>query len=376
MDKANKCTNCGGGLHYSPATNSLICEYCATTFEVDSIATTNEKVPYSSNVSLKETTVSQYHCNSCGSNLNMYKNEVIKRCPNCGSMDLAITNNITYIPDAIVPFEITKEKATQNFYEWIKKRKFAPNNLKKLAKLGKLSGFYTPIWNFDCVTDTTYSGVGIDEHTSGDRKYTTSTNFSGRISNKYKNILISANKQISNITLSKLGDYGLDKLKVYNIEYLCGFIGSDTDFDIHQCYREFNNFVRDAEYRAAKRERSGEFDRISSFKASTQIYEPKFNYIYLPVWANYYTYKDKKYSCYINGFTGKVTGTSPKSAGKIFATVIGVLLAVVIAAVGIYHFVKEDSSLNPPPSNEITYSEEGIDTDLDFDFPEFQSYSL
>ena len=46
------------------------------------------------------------------------------------------------------------------------------------------------------------------------------------------------------------------------------------------------------------------------------------------MWVNAYMYKDKSYVCYINGQTGKASGTAPKSFWKIFFTVLGVIAAV------------------------------------------------
>lgn len=375
MEQSNKCPNCGSTLAYDPSTNSLSCEYCVSKFKVDSTTATNSKKDYTASIQLEETTVAQYHCNSCLSNLNIYKDTPVKRCPNCSSTDLSKTNNISYTPDAIVPFKITKEQATANFYDWIKHKRFAPNNLKKLAKLGKVSGFYTPIWNFDCLTSTIYSGVGVDEETDRNgHTHTSKHPFSGRISSKYTDILISANKQVSNVTLSALGDWGLSNLKVYNLEYLCGFIGTDTDFDVHASYRDFVNYINSAEARKARREKSTQYDRIEHFKSETNIYKPKFNYIYLPIYANYYTYKDKKYTCYINGYSGKASGNAPKSAWKILGMILTILLVVAVVGIGIYMFVEgtAPSGINPAPPSDFPIPRI---TEPD-GFPDIQNFSL
>lgn len=375
MEKANKCPNCGSTLEYDPKTNSLSCIYCNSKFQVDSISASNTKIDYTTTIKLQETTVEQFHCNSCLSNLNIHKDTVVKRCPNCGSPDLVKTNNISYTPDAIVPFKLTKEQATANFYDWIKHRKFAPNNLKKLAKLGKVSGFYTPIWNFDCLTSTIYSGVGVNEDTDREgRTHTSKHSFSGRLSNRYTDVLISANKQVSNVTLSALGNWGLSDLKVYNIEYLCGFVGTDTDFDVHASYRDFTNYINSAEEKKARREKSTQYDRLENFHCETNIYKPKFNYIYLPMYANYYTYKDKKYTCYVNGYSGKVTGNAPKSGWKIFSTIFIILCVIGLIGAGIYLFVNGASgSVNPTLPSDFP-----IPRDLNppSGFPEIQNFSL
>lgn len=326
-----KCKNCGNILSYNPNNESLTCDYCESIVPINDEAQLNTKKDYNSSVKFDETVINQFHCISCGSNLSAVKDSNVKRCPNCGSTELKLTNNISYVPDGIIPFKISKERATANFYEWIKKRKFAPNDLKKLAKLGKLSGLYTPVWNFDCKTHSTYKGIGVDEEKDSDGNVsTTSYHFSGELNNSYTDIMMSANKNISNVTLNSLGNFGLNNLKVYNPVYLCGFIGSDIDFDIHTSYKNFETFVKNSDASKAKSIYSTRYDKIENFSCNTTIYSPKYNYIYLPIWTNFYTYKDKKYTCYVNGYSGKVYGKSPKSFWKIFFLCLGIGLSVAI----------------------------------------------
>ncbi len=328
--KDNKCPSCGGRLQYNPNTLSLSCEYCGGTYKIDEMPTLNLKKDYTPNVTFREVNKSQYLCESCGSHINFDGTQDIKRCPNCGSISLQKTSFVSYEPDGIVPFSIGKDKAKTLFYEWIKKRKFAPRDLKKMAKMGKLTGFYTPVWNFDGNTITSYSGYGVDVHRDREgHSHTSRTPISGEQRTDYQNILFSANTNVDMKTIQKLGDWGLLALKVYSLDYLCGFIGTDVNIDIHNSYQSFTGFVKSGdEYRI--RRRYMRYDRLEGLKCHTTIYNPKFNYIYLPLWVNYYTYKDKKYSCYINGYSGAVTGSAPKSFWKIFLLVSGIVLGAIL----------------------------------------------
>jgi hypothetical protein len=55
----------------------------------------------------------------------------------------------------------------------------------------------------------------------------------------------------------------------------------------------------------------------------------------LPIWVTYYKYKDKKYDCYINGYSGLVVGKHPKSFWKILGAVAGFLAVAGAIALGI-----------------------------------------
>ena len=57
----------------------------------------------------------------------------------------------------------------------------------------------------------------------------------------------------------------------------------------------------------------------------------------LPVWKYIYTYKDKEYPFYVNGQTGKIVGTAPISAKKVwvYAGTIWACLAAILAMVNV-----------------------------------------
>jgi len=64
-----------------------------------------------------------------------------------------------FSPQALLPFDITREEAHQAYERWIKGRWFAPSKLKKHAReeFG-LNGIYIPYWTYDSDTKTAYSG--------------------------------------------------------------------------------------------------------------------------------------------------------------------------------------------------------------------------
>ena len=74
------------------------------------------------------------------------------------------------------------------------------------------------------------------------------------------------------------------------------------------------------------------FDTIESFNIGLSVKSSTFNYLYVPIWANHYTYNGKTYHCYINGQTGQATGKSPKSFWKILSTVLGIAAGIGVFA--------------------------------------------
>ena len=69
-------------------------------------------------------------------------------------------------PAALLPFKIDRNHATELFREWIKGLWFAPDALKRMARLdGRLQGLYAPYWTYDADTVSTYTGQRGDNYT-------------------------------------------------------------------------------------------------------------------------------------------------------------------------------------------------------------------
>ena len=332
-----KCPNCGGKIAYNPATQELHCDHCGSMIIIKAALQNNEKHIYSQKSALKEQKTNVYHCNSCNSNLVISGDSSVSRCPNCGSKDLSPQNKSFFTPDAILPFSITKEKAVEIFQQFISKGAFLPNDLSKMAQLGKLSGTYIPVYVYDTKTSTTYSGTGVDHKEDSDgNSYNSYTHFSGTLQNDYRNVFISGNNSFETATIQKLVPWDLGALRVYDDAYLFGFIASDVNIGLHQSYLNFKSRINELELQDIKHKHR--HDEYRDMRILTSFIEPKYNYISLPVYANYYTYKDQKYKIYINGSTGKIIGRKPRSWRKILGLVFGILggiAAVVGLALGL-----------------------------------------
>ena len=124
-----------------------------------------------------------------------------------------------------------------------------------------------------------------------------------------------------------MGGYDNAGIIPYSNEYLLGLSGVGTDLSVQQSFEMATEEISEAEQRQIKSRLNLRYDDVDFFRANTQISNVDCGYLYVPVWANHYTYKNKDYHCYINGQTGKVHGTTPKSFWKIFGLVLGVIAA-------------------------------------------------
>ncbi len=337
----NKCPNCSGELLYDPTSKELKCVQCSSIIDIPEQDALLPKKPYSQHSTIETSSIqyTQYKCSTCGKRHIAPVSKDVLYCPSCGAATLDKAMGVEYVPDGIIPFMINKEQALLCFKDWLKRRKFAPNNLKKKAKSQTLQGIYSPLYNFDADTFTQYSGVGITEHTDSEGRTRTSRHpFSGSRAIRYDDFAESANSMVPSDVLRDVANYDFNKIYVYRTEFLYGWIASEVEVNLHEaCTRARNNMASDIRDRI---KRSLHYDRIENFVCNTTFSNLMYKYLYVPVWINTYKYKEKVYNCYINGVTGKVSGKAPKSFWKIFFTVIGVIAAVA----GIFFFAYYSNS--------------------------------
>lgn len=324
---SNKCPSCGSELSYNTQSQTLKCRHCDTSLPISIKAIANTKKLYAEDINLQPEKLStfQYKCKSCGNTHSIVSEVGLKRCPSCGSSNISKKIDISIRPDGIIPFRISHDQAALIFKHWIKKRPFAPNDLKKLAKNKKLSASYYPAWNFDYDSTVVYSGVGIKTHSDMDGDtYTTSHPFNESIEIEVNNFFESANTKISGSLFRELGEFGLGELKEFQPELTFGWAAATNDNDIHASYKEFTKNAHAMHERKIKKDLNLRFSSVLDLRVTSYFKKVLFSYIYLPLWANHYTYKEKDYHCYINGYNGKAVGKSPKSAVKILLLVLGI----------------------------------------------------
>ena len=351
MEKlTSKCESCGYSMVFDPDKQMLLCSHCGGAKQIVSeVLQPKREYTSTSQLSKNENAATVLECDSCGAKTNIDEKRASGVCPYCGSSSLhKLEQTLDFVPDAIVPFHISKDKARESYKNWIKTRKFVPNKLKSSAKINKMEGYYFPCWNFDFNVDTTYSGIGVERHTRTVRRrgpngtmitdhetYYTRHPFSGRREDAFIDEATVASGHINGVEMEKLGRFGINgNLKTYNTAYLLGFLSSEFTIDLHNGLNMAKHSAEREVEQRAKREHH--YDSYENFKMDNTYSNIKWQYIYLPVWICNFKYQKKDYRFLVNGFTGHVTGKVPRSGWKIFGLVVGILAAVGLVAFAVY----------------------------------------
>ncbi|MCL1901229.1 MAG: hypothetical protein FWG51_02390 [Firmicutes bacterium] len=344
-----KCQSCGANMRFSIKNNALKCSHCGA---VQQIENSDEKVVRRDmsheilNQFSKWDDSMVFGCSNCGAKVDLDKKEIVKNCPFCGSPNILKTDELVGIkPDSIVPFTITKQTAAERFKKWIGSKFFAPKKCKKNANVNNINGLYFPTWSFSADTQNYYDGVLGEDYTvtvkdsNGNEHTETHTRWfkvSGNIETAYRDYLVPSGKLLPKSVITALGTYPINTAKAYKQEYLVGRSAEHYSRDIKICFGEFERHIySDLCLRIKRLYRA---DHVKSMSINTTYNKKQFNYILLPVYTANFQYNNKNYNFYINGTSGKITGSYPKSGRKIFFTVFAIVAAVA-AVVGIIAIV-------------------------------------
>lgn len=346
-----KCPSCGANTAFDPAQQILKCAHCGSTVDFNRSEKAQElAIEQMMTQSAKwDNETHAYRCDNCGAKQLLARNEIAKECTYCGATNIVETKELSGIkPNAVVPFKITHEKASENYLAWIKKKFFAPKVFKQNALPEDMKGIYNPGFTFDANTVSKYEGT-LGKHyyktvkgPDGKPRQVRETRYfrvSGVYNDMFDDILIQASNRIDQKTLDQLAPFNTNQSKLYSESFLAGFAANANDKEGMACWGEARRII-DSQVRS-RILRKYTYDVVQSFSVSTQCSNVKYKYIMLPLYVGKCSWKQKLYNFFVNGFSGKVTGKAPVSGAKVTITaVIGTILFAGIAGL-VYYFMSK-----------------------------------
>jgi len=237
-----KCPGCGADLLFEPKNGALTCPFCDHQERIPESKDEIVERSYEKYLKLRPDQLQalapntlEVACTSCGAQVIFTPPQVAGRCGFCGAPIVAQPKSADPIlcPEAVLPFRLQKEVASDQIQKWISSRWLAPNDLKRFAVPGAISGMYVPFWTYDTYTTSHYSGERGDYYY--ETEYYTETDsegnthqrsrqvqrtrwqyVSGSVSRWFDDILITGTKSIRKDHLEQLEPWDLSELKVYD----------------------------------------------------------------------------------------------------------------------------------------------------------------
>lgn len=355
-----KCPSCGAKLSYSPG-QKMVCDYCGYEEAVkDTAPAAGSRTPDAQNgavgggrgrlqpnrkgvhkgqvvieipLQLAEENANydwgtekvNIKCQSCGAYITCDPTQISETCPYCeANLVTAEQNDKAMAPQGICPFNIDEKKARKAHEQWLDDLWFAPNDVKKKAVGGKLTGIYAPYWSFDAECFCTYKG----EYSRGSGKHKSWYRCQGSFNHFFDDYLLQASNKEHADLIHEVEPFETTHCKPYNPQYVAGFsserysIGVKEGWEMAQT-NIFNQDINDIIRQDIKKYHPGSDTRVSSKQLTFN--DVSFKYLLLPLWLSTYRYNGKVYHFIVNGQTGKVAGDRPYSFWKIFFLVLFIL---------------------------------------------------
>ena len=352
------CQGCGADQVFDPATGMMKCPNCGRTEAVNippgtSVAEESFEAAMRNDPSVVEKlsdTALQVTCTGCGGIIEFQPPQVAGSCPFCAAQIVAqpVAADARIAPKGVLPFHITKQVATGSIKSWVSSRWFAPSALSKLATQDNLRGIYIPFWTYDADTLSDYTGMrgehyyvtewvtetdadGNERQVSQQVQRTNWYPASGRVSNSFDDVLITATKAVNRDRLNDLQPWDLAEIKPYEPAFLSGFEAQRYQVPLDQGLNEAKEVMKREIQSSVAHAIGGDEQRVDGIQ--TSYMNITFKHILLPVWIGAYRFQGKVFQVVVNARTGGVKGERPYSGGKIFLLVAAIILFIVIIAI-------------------------------------------
>jgi len=346
------CIQCGAKVEFAPGTDSLECPYCGHRTAIPASTDGIEERDFGAalaglgqDAELED--VQSVSCGSCAASVEPPVSAEAFPCPYCGSsiVTTAVSQRLIK-PRAVLPFKIARDRATDLFRAWIKKLWFAPDALRKLARLeDRLQGLYAPYWTYDADTVSRYTGQRGDNYTVTRTRTVTRNGkrvteryqateirwrpASGTVARDFDDMLVVGSKSLPRDLAEELEPWDLGNLVSYADEYLSGFIAERYQIDLREGWTRAAERMEEVIRGDVRRDIGGDHQRIHSL--DTQHSDLTYKHVLLPLWICSYRYKSKVYRFLVNARTGEVQGQRPWSWVKItLAALVAGAIAFVI----------------------------------------------
>jgi DNA-directed RNA polymerase subunit RPC12/RpoP len=346
------CEECGADLEFNIGSQTLKCPYCGhqKSLNLDADAKIEEQDLDSMLQRMKdrreqdqsdEEGTKEVRCQSCGGNVEFVGTLTSTACPYCGSpiQRENVHTATKRIPvDGVLPFFIERERAHQQFREWVGSRWFAPTAFVQQGAEGKFNGVYVPYWTFDTLTFNVYSGqrgdaywvtVGSGKDERRERRVRWSF-ASGNFQRFFDDVTVLAARGLNHNLVNALDPWPFPRMIPFTQEVLAGFLARTYDVPLPDGFTEARNRIDSLIEQDVRHRIGGDEQQISDIKSRYDAIT--FKHLLLPIWMLAYQYQGKAFRVYVNGATGAIQGERPWSWVKISLTVLLAVAVVVIIA--------------------------------------------
>lgn len=338
------CAGCGAGVEFAPGTSVLRCPYCGHETPVPSATREISEHDWNQFAGLPRKPIALlakhvFKCQNCGAQTE--SDAISDRCRFCGAAVVAEVNpDDQIVPEAVLPFALTKQQLRASLRTWAASRWFAPNGLKKVTEAESAKSTYLPHWTYDSRTVSNYRGQR-GEHYWQTETYTengeTKTrqvrktrwhHASGTVQRAFDDVLVTGTTKVTQGHLDALEPWPLGDAVPFHPQYLAGHETLRYDVEPETGLEQAKRKIAPIIEQDCRHDIGGDEQRVEH--VDTQYHDVTFKLMLLPVWLACYVYAGKTYNIQVNGRTGEVAGERPYSAAKIAVAITAAVLVIAL----------------------------------------------
>lgn len=236
-----KCENCGGDLIFDPKSQQMKCKSCNTLFPIDINRDKDIEVEEDGSMS-----ADVFVCPNCGGQLIGATESIVDFCPYCGTQVQTKTEKIMKkMPEAIVPFSITKDQCKDIYKKNVKKYFFAPSEMKSEKFINRVQGVYVPYWSYFTDVNGQIWTECVDSRRSGDYIYKSYYDYHMDVQGQAI-VSYDAEKDLDDNLSAGAGGFRDDSIKKFTPQYLSGYYADLPNVPSSDYLREAENKVKKA----------------------------------------------------------------------------------------------------------------------------------
>jgi len=335
----SKCPNCGGVLEYRADYRKFGCEECLSFFTDEQI---KKMFKGKNSEKISKKTVSDekneefcrgglFECNSCGAEIITAQGKKTDSCPYCGgTVQKKEKLPPEYMPEYIIPFEITREKALEMFSENTGKF-FMPSDLRSENRTEKITAVYVPVWMADCEVSIAMDGTGnvVKTWNHDVHRYTETREFAveRKADAGYSCVPSDACGKISAEYMSVSGGYDFSRMRRFEPEDLLAHPAEYCSADKGRAFRYVREKIT-GDVRSTLGKSVSEYADFTVRNEDIDILETQWSCALVPVWFMSWSCGGKEYRFAVNGQDGSFAGNPPVSVKKL--SLFGFLAALLI----------------------------------------------
>lgn len=289
-----------------------------------------------------------FSCPSCGAAVSIPKGRIADSCAFCET-PLVRSEQAAQEPiDLVASFRLTRAAAAGRLRGRLSGEFWAPEAVRKTADPAELDAVLVPFWCYDATAHSEYSGqVGIYWYET--ETYTVVVNgktqvrtrqvrrtewhaLSGTHVHAYTDHLVSGSRGLPEDEANALEPFDLGQAQAYAPELIAGLIAEQPSIDHDTARVTANQELASLENRAITRFLPG--DTAKGVTNTTTTHVDDVRLVLLPVWIATFPHNGTVFRMLVNGQTGEVVGSVPRSKTKI-GCAIGCGLGVLLGMIGV-----------------------------------------